>query len=153
MADLFSASEKLILSNNFNDIHDTFSRPIYIYRRANEVLISENPENNFIWDNAPNNSQAEIAIVSGMFNARIKYGTEQKRENFSSETRNNAEEQNVSTLEMGMVRIKLDPSGAAFIGDAERVKFDDEVFEITTSKRPHGLFTPQFYTYFLKKLN
>lgn len=153
MADLFSSSEKIELSNPFNDIHDTFSRPIYIYKVADQVVIYNNPNHNFIWDAAPENSETQTTVVSGQFDARIKYGTEQKKDNFSSETRNNAEEQNTSELELGMVRIKLDPSGAEFLIGAKRIKFDDEIFEIKTSKRPHGLFTTQFYTFFLKKIN
>lgn len=151
--DLFSASEKLSLSNTFNDLHDTFSRPIFMYKKANEVVIYNNPEHNFLWNDAPSNSTTETTVESGSFPARILYGRDQKRENFGANTNNNAEGQNQSTLEMGMVRIKLDPTGAAFLGDAERVKFDNEIFEVITSARPHGLFTTQFYTYYLKKLN
>jgi hypothetical protein len=153
MSSLFTDSEKYNLSSIFNDIHDTFSRPIYIYKKAKQVVISNEPTHNFLWDSAPSNSTTSVELVSGVFNARILYGKEQKMDQFDSATNNNAVAQNTSSLEMGMVRIKLDPTGSAFIGDAQRVMFDNEIFEVTSSVRPHGLFTPQFYTYFLKKLN
>jgi hypothetical protein len=52
-----------------------------------------------------------------------------------------------------MVRLKLDVSGSAYLADAKNVVFDGTMFEKATSKRPHGLFTGQYYTYFLKKVN
>jgi hypothetical protein len=55
--------------------------------------------------------------------------------------------------EEGQVRIKLDPTGASYLFDAKRVTFDGEVFTIGTSKRPHGLFTPHFYDFWLQKEN
>jgi hypothetical protein len=153
MPSLFSQTEKDSLSSVFSTLHDTFSRPIYIFKQRDETIITENPNHNFLWESAPSNTETQSVIVSGVFNARILYGKEQKQQNFVSPKIGGAEDQNSSRLEMGEVRIKLDATGAAFLGGAQRVKFDDEVFQITSSKRPHGLFEPKWYTFFLKKLN
>jgi hypothetical protein len=55
--------------------------------------------------------------------------------------------------EEGLVRIKVDATGAAFLFGTTRVEMDDDIFDMRTSKRPHGLFKPDFYTFFLKKVN
>jgi hypothetical protein len=78
---------------------------------------------------------------------------EQKEQSFVSAKVGGGEDQIPARLELGMVRIKLDPAGASFISDAKRVQFDNDTFQIMTSKRPHGLFDPKWYTFFLKKLN
>ena len=124
-----------------------------MYKRADQVVISNEPTHNFLWDQAPSNSTTEATLVSGVFQARILYGSDQKRDQFDSATNNNSVAQNTANVEMGTVRLKLDPTGSAFIQGAERITFDGDIFEVTSSKRPHGLFTPQYFTYFLKKLN
>ena len=141
------------MANVFGTLHDTFARPIYIFKQRDETIITENPNHNFIWEQAPSNTETKSVIVSGMFTARILYGKEQKEQNFISPKVGGAEDQIAARLDMGEVRIKLDATGAAFLGSATRVKFDDEVFQILTSKRPHGLFDPKWYTFFLKKIN
>ena len=148
-----SQIEQDVLAANFYDLHETFGRPIYIFRQRDEVVISENPDHNFIWSEAPSNTETSYTVVSGLFKARILYGKEQKEQNFASPKAGNTDDQNSSRLEMGEVRIKLDPTGAEFLTNAQRVSFDGEIFQIYTSERPHGLFAPKFYTFFLKKLN
>ena len=153
MSDLFTPSEKLELGNNFNDIHDTWGRPITMFRQNEQIVIAESLDNNYIWDTAPNNTTTQTVILSGVFNARVLYGKDQKLEPFKSISLNRSEDQILTSVEAGDVRLKLDPTGAAFINSAKRATLDGFIFEITTSPRPHGLFTPQFFTYYLKKIN
>ena len=153
MSDLLSSSDKLELGNVFNDLHDTFARPITIFRQNEQIVIANSLDNNYIWDQAPNNTTTQTVIVSGVFNARILYADDQKLDQFKSISRNGSEDQILSSLEAGDVRIKLDPTGHAFISNAKRAVFDGFTFDIKTSPRPHGLFTPQFFTYILKKVN
>jgi hypothetical protein len=132
-----------------NDLHATFARPISIFRQAQKIIISTTPNHNFIWDSSPTNDIVSNVAVSGVFQARIAYNKLQNRNQFGADK---GDQVNFKIFE-GDVRIKLDPTGAAFLDGATRAEFDGGIFEITTSVRPHGLFVPNFYTYFLKKLN
>lgn len=152
MSSYIPDSDKILLAQPFYNIHDTFSRPIAMYKNSEEVVINTNPNNNIFFPDAPFNDQIQNIIVSGMFNARIKYMTREDL-NFFANSRGDADDQITIKIEMGMVRIKLDATGAAYLFDAKRVKFDNDIFEPVTSKRPHGLFISDFYTFFLKKIN
>lgn len=153
--DLLTTAQKVYLGDQLNAIHDTFARPLVIIRQAQQISVSENPTHNFIFDSGPdntNNTTTTNTPVTGVFNGRILYDKKQVL-NFFGSARGNKEDAVVVKLTDGEVRIKLDPTGQAFIAGATRVSFDGTVFEIDTSPRPHGLFITQFYTYRLKRLN
>ena len=98
----------------------------------------------------------ENVAVSGTFNARILYSKKEDYAMFEPfGIRKLGGDQVPIQREAGDVRIKLDPTGASYLFDAKRVTFDNEVFTIRTSKRPHGLFAnpPRFYDFYLQKEN
>lgn len=147
-------AQKNSLSNHFYDLHATFARPITIFKTAQETVAVSNPDNNYLFANAPFNSTVATVIQSGVFPARIQYGKKEQLNQFNA----GPNMQNQIWLQEGEVRIKLDPTGAAFFAGCERVTFDGTVFKMSTSDRPHGLFIPsgsppKFYTYYLTKLN
>lgn len=156
MSSLISSGAKVLYESQFNLVHDTFSRPISIYRQSEKIIISTNAGNNSFFSNAPFNDQVQNVAVSGVFNARILYS---KMENLGMfepfGIRKLGGDQVNLRKEEGMVRIKLDPTGASYLFDAQRVTFDGTVFSIRTSQRPHGLFAnpPKFYDFYLQKEN
>lgn len=154
MSSLIPSGVKAIYENKFNLIHDTFSRPISIYRQAQTIVITSNPANNALFQNAPFNDQVQNVAVSGVFNARILYSKKEDLQMFTPfGIRKLGGDQVNLQNEQGQVRIKLDPTGASYLFDAKRVEFDGDIFTIRTSKRPHGLFTPYFYDFILQKEN
>lgn len=140
--------------DQFNNLHATYARPITIYRTAVETVVLTNPANNYLYQQAPDNSVVNRVIQSGVVDARILYGKKQSLEQFSSAARNNSAEQNQIRLEDGEVRLKLDPTGAALLMGCERIQFDGTTFDDISSKRPHAVFgEPNFFDFYLKKLN
>jgi len=153
MSSYISAADKLALAQPFYNIHDTFKVPIVMYKDAQQVVISTNPQHNAMFPGAPFNDTLQNVTQSGVFNARIKYMAKEDLDFFNTTTRGKGEDQNTLKIEMGMVRLKLDVTGSAYLSDATRVVFDGDVFEPMTSKRPHGLFVRDFDTWYLKKIN
>lgn len=146
-------SQSLSLSNEFFRLHATFARPIVIFQTATHTVISTNPSNNFLFDNAPFNSPTTNVINSGIFQARILYGKKETLNPFGTVQRNNASDQNGIRLEDGEVRIRLDATGAAFLSSCERVTFDNTIFDVETTQRPHSLVgPPNFFDFYLKKI-
>ncbi len=148
MPSFIPASEKTGYSQPFFDLHDTFSRPITMYKSSEQIVTIINNDNNVFFPDAPFNDVTQTVIQSGVFSARIKYITKEDLKFFST-----AQDQITIKLEEGMVRLKLDVSGSSYLTDAKRVIFDETIFEPVTSKRPHGMFVPDFYTFYLKKIN
>lgn len=154
MSSILSNAVKNLYQTQFNLIHDTFARPILIFRQGQNVVISSNPGNNQFFSNAPFNDTVQTVAVSGSFNARILYSKREDLEMFEPfGIRKLGGDQVNIQKEAGAVRIKLDPTGASYLFDAKRCTFDGDVFTIRTSKRPHGLFTPNFYDFYLQKEN
>lgn len=144
-------AQKEPLNNEFNNLHATFARPIVIFKTAQETVVYTNPENNYLFQQAPFNSETTTIIQSGIINARILYAKKENLALFSVDS-TRSDTQNNLFLSEGDVRLKLDPTGAAFLAGCERVTFDGTIFNVVTDKRPHGLFTPNFETFFLKKI-
>jgi hypothetical protein len=154
MSDFFTSAEKLEFSNLFNDLHDTFAYPIYIFKQRDELVITDNPNHSYVWDNAPTNTQTTSTLVSGTFNARILYGKTQEKNFVSTRQSDRGEDQIGAETFGGDVRLKLDPTGAAFIADAQMVRFNNDLFTVSTETRHHGLFGPnKWQTFYLKKAN
>lgn len=137
------------LNNEFNNLHATFGRPIAIFKTAKETVVSTTNTHNFLFQGSPNNDVVQETVVSGIFLARVLYGKKQVRPNFGGV----ATQQPIIELEDGEVRLKLDPTGAAFLAGAERVTVDGNILKVITSPRPHGLFEPNFFTFYFKKLD
>lgn len=145
---LLSTTLKNTLNNVFNDIHATFGRPITIYQSAQEVVLVSNPDNNFLYQQAPMNSLTSTVVQSGVYLARILYGKRQPTNQFSSP----GNMQNQIELSEGQVRIKMDPTGSAFLTKAGRIQFDGVTYKLDSDPRYHGLFDPNFQTTYLKKV-
>jgi len=144
-------AQKEPLNNIFNNLHATFMRPITVYKTAQETVVVSNSENNWLFQQAPFNSVMDTVQQSGVFGARILYAKKENLVPFSVDS-TRSDTQNMIRLSEGDVRLKLDPTGAAFLAGCERVTFDGTIFNVITDKRPHGLFTPNFETFFLKKI-
>jgi hypothetical protein len=146
-------AQKTTLNDEFNNLHATFARPITIWKTAEQVIISTDSSNNYMFAGAPGNSETLVIQQSGVFPARILYGKKQTLEMFNSAQWRNSADQNNIWMQEGEARIRLDPTGAAFLAGAKSVTMDGDIFKIVTSKRPHGLFTPNFFDFFVKKEN
>lgn len=148
-----SDAQKTVLNDEFNNLHATFARPITIWKTAEQVIISTSADTNYMFAGAPGNSETLIIQQSGVFQARILYGKKQTMDMFNSTQWRNSADQNNLWMQEGEARIRLDPTGATFLVGSKNVTMDGTIFEIVTSKRPHGLFNPNFFDFFIKKVN
>jgi hypothetical protein len=141
MASLVSDSEKLLLSSEFNDLHDTFSRLVTVYKTPERVVISTDSNYNFLY-----NDQEAIEVayvpVSGQFDCRIEWQDPSKLMGWPEireEIRGN------------LCRVKAKREFVDFISDAEKIEIDGRPVQSMGVSRPHGLFNVDFYTLFFKE--
>ena len=147
MASLLTTAQNAALQSAFNDLHDTFAREIYIYKEAKRVVLATTPTFNPIYQqNLTQQEVVERQIQSGMFSARISYDTDRAE---SYVTSPEIDSQLKLRMPDGYVRIKLEKTGYEYIKEAKRVEFDGRKFSIQSDVRPHGLFQPTHYTFFL----
>ena len=141
MASLVSDSEKLLLSSEFNDLHDTFSRLVTVYKTPERVVISTDSNYNFLY-----NDQEAIEVayvpVSGQFDCRIEWQDPSKMMGWPEireEIRGN------------LCRVKAKIEFVDFISDAEKIEIDGRPVQSMGVSSPHGLFNIDFYTLFFKE--
>ncbi len=131
-------------------IHDTFARDIKFIKDAKRVILSTDPNYNYLYKSVRGSvSTIKREITEKVFKARILYVGRQEEGLFDSEA--NAQikvEKNV-----GSVRLKVDAVGYSYLKETKRVELDGRLFTISSDERPHGLFSPQYYTFYLKPIN
>ena len=78
--------------------------------------------------------------------ARISYMDKQTEINLDAEV----DSQIKVSQAIGEVRIKLDKEGHDYFKDAKRVEIDGRLFFSVTDVKKHGLFSPNYFTYYLR---
>lgn len=148
MGSLINSTQKNYLQSVFEYVHDTFSRPIYYYKEAKTLVLNTNPDFNPIYqqNGAPSSTTIKKVVQSGSFNARIQYDTDKSESYVSS---HEIDSQLKLRLPDGYVRLKVDKNGLTQLRKTKRLEFDGRRFSVESDVRPHGLFEPSYYTFFL----
>jgi len=149
MADLFSASQKVALSTYLDHIHDTFARNIIVYKEAQKVVISTDPNYNHLYGNSGPTTSVSNVPVKKVFKARRRYGGGRALEDYG-ETDSQLKVSRVDAS--SQVRIKLKKADFEYIQSSKRIELDGRMFRTDSDPRAHGLFDVQFYTLFLRPI-
>jgi hypothetical protein len=141
MPSFVSDAEKLAWGNEFNNLHDTFARPVVAWKTPERIVVSTNPNYNFLY-NDQDSIEVKYIPISGTFDCRIQWQDPSKTDGWSEireEVRGN------------ICRIKAKQNFVDFIGEAERIEIDGRPVQQMGTSRPHGLFNIDFYTIFFKE--
>jgi hypothetical protein len=150
MPSLVSESEDNTFRSAMTDLHDTFAKDIVIYSTRSRVVISTNPNHNFLYNTGPNQSQTVDEVVKTTGKARIHYKRELKLVDLKGIT--NQDQINTSQKEWD-VKLIVTEDLKTLIEKCERVEFNGEIFKVHTDGRPHGVVSYQFYNFYLKALD
>ena len=139
---LIPDSDQLKYDDVFNDIHDTFSRKIIVYKTPERVIISTNSNYNFIYTDAQEGLEVKYVPVSGVIDARIKWldpSDLKGQKDIKEEVHGN------------IVRLKIRKEDIGWFDDWKRVEVDGRPVQFFGTAQPHGLFDPNFYTVYLEE--
>jgi hypothetical protein len=142
--DLLTQDEKNAYSQVFINIHETFSRPIFVWKLPDRTIISTTQDYNFLYLEQPDIEQS-FTPISGIFNARIKW---------NDPTISHDQKDIRETIRGNTCRIKVQADALAYISGAERVEIDGRPCNLINSSKVsqvHGLFTGDFYTLYLEE--
>ena len=152
---MLSDSDKSDMVAGFQNVVDTFVRPLYVYQEATQVVVITDPNYNPIDGYNQNNQNvtnlANFTIISG----RVLYDKQQEWAFVRPYVGRGPNEGQLKIKDQTTrsVRIKVDPTGYALLNTAKKVQVDGNLFDIESIARPHGLFAPNFYTfYFVRSL-
>jgi len=148
MADLFTSSEKSDLESVFDDLHDTFGRSLIAFKDSTKTIISTNADFNYLYNNVKGDATKTIKNVTQYksIKARILYEDKQRETLYDAE----ANAQIKVDRPVGTVRLKVDKDGYDYLKDSKRIELDGKVFVFDSDVRPFGLFSPKYYTFYLR---
>jgi len=146
MPSFLSAAQKASYEAVMQDMHDTFARTIYAYKESQKVIVSTDPNFNYLYNNVKGVSKIVRKSQFKAISARVQYMDKQSEVMFDSEVDSQIKVQH----DIGEVRIKLNAEGYAYFKDAKRVEVDGKLFFKVTDVKKHGLFKPKFFTYYLR---
>ena len=141
MPSFVSNEEKLSWANEFNNLHDTFARNVTAWKTPKRVVVSSDPNYNFLYSDQESIEVSYIPI-SGTFDCRIQWQDPSKMMGWAEireEVRGNT------------CRIKAKKDFVDFISDAEKIEIDGRPVQAVGTSRPHGLFNIDFYTLYFKE--
>lgn len=146
MSSFLSSSQKQQYEAVMQQMHETFSRTIFAYKDSKKIIVSMDPNFNFLYNNSKGVKTSIQRTQFKTLNARVLYMDKQNEVSFDSEVNSQVKLHH----DIGEVRIKLDAEGNEYFKDAKRVEIDGRImFKVTDVKR-HGLFRPKFFTYYLR---
>lgn len=147
---LLSTNLKSIASGAINNLFDSFSRNITIYKTPQRVIISEGSGYNFAFGNTDSNVEIENVILSGVFPAKIKYDPEQER--IFGNIRQQDEVQSLREMLLkGRVKVTVRPDAHEFLKDCEQVQIDGKTVRVRSDYRPHFPFGAiELYNYYFE---
>ena len=150
MGSLIDNTAKAAMEAALDDIHDTFARDLVCIKEATKVILSTDPNYNYLYKNV----QGSVTSVKNVINkkiikARILYVGRQQEDLFDAQASAQLKVEKVA----GEVRIEVKEDDYLYLKGTKRTEFDGRVFTMTSDERPHGLFSPKYYTFYLKPID
>lgn len=142
MASFVSDEEKLVLGNVFNNIHDTFSRPVVVWKTPERIVVSSDVNYNFLYHEQDQSLEVNYVPISGIFDCRIQWQDPSKMlgwPEIKEEVRGN------------ICRIKAKKEMVDFMSNHEKIEIDGRPVQSLGTNKPHGLFKNDFYTMFFRE--
>ena len=146
MPSYLNSNQKKEYESVMQDMHDTFARSIFVYKESLKVIISSDPNFNYLYNNVKGVKQTIRKSQFKQIKARISYMDKQTEINLDAEV----DSQIKVSQSIGEVRIKIDKEGHDYFKDAKRVEIDGRLFFTVTDVKKHGLFGTNFFTYYLR---
>lgn len=148
MASLVSQNEIDVFTGDFQNLFDTFKRPITVFKRPKKVVSASNVNDQNIYfgydsQNVKPNVVESYEPVSGVFDVMISYKDNQQSDELND----------LNTFSYnGDVRIKVQEDCRAFIknGKTENIQFDDKVFNVVGDEAVKYFFGYKLYVFHLK---
>lgn len=144
MASLLSSTEVSAATGVMQDLFDTFSRPILIYKEPKKII------NQLSTNSLPGYGEAAIKTnisyipVSGIFEAKVKYNPKQELE-LLPELK--------SRVSKGVVKIKVEREARDFImqnGRTEKIVIDSKPYNVITDDTMKRFLTSEYFVFFLE---
>lgn len=145
MSSYLDSSEKEAMEQVMQNMHETFARSIFAYKDSTKVIVSLDPNFNYLYNNVKGVKQTVNQTQFKSIKARVLYMDKQREQNLDAQVSSQVK----VAQDIGEVRIKVDAEGYEYLSDAKRIEIDGRLMFKVTDVKKHGLFRPKFFTYYL----
>lgn len=129
------------------NVHETFSREIIIFKRKTESFVSTNNSTYNALYSRLKNQQGGLSKVSQItVKARIDYIDRQERQAISG-----LNAQVNVPMPDGAVRLKIDKDGYKALKQSTSVEIDERLYELISDSAKTGPFSVQYYIMYFKR--
>ncbi len=149
MSSLFTDAEKAALQADFQSVIDTFVRPLTVYQDAAQTVVVNSADYNPYTSNNQNSTEITYTPVASTVSGRIMWDKLQELKFVRPEV---AAQIKVTDQTARAVRLKVDGSGYALLVNAKRVQIDGVLCLPDSNPRPHGLFAPDYWTFYFVRV-
>lgn len=149
MASLLTPAQKQKAESLLDAVFDTYKRDVIIYKTPLATIVYSDPSYNYSY--APEISQQDSQTYtpqSGVLSATITYI---KSEDAHKLDFLKADARFVATK--SVVKICVREDGKNLLQNTERIEFDNRNYNLLTTFRPRGLFSPNYYDFWLQAVD
>ena len=140
------------LESLLDSVFQTLKRAFTVYIKAQTAMISTSPAYTQFGQHDQNVFNPAVNPQATVLEGLIQYGTQQPWEYIAPENRTNYMQDKLRNS-MGKIRIKVDITGYQIMAQCKEMNVDGFNFKLSSTARPHGLFQPERYTFFLDSLD
>lgn len=143
-------AEKAALTTDFNAAVDSWARPLQVYQEAQQTVIVSDV--NFTPLNAYNQNSTNITNtpVVSTISGRILWDKNQEWDYVKPYPGRGNDEAQIKVKDQvtRACRLKVDASGYALLVNEKLVTIDGFQMVPQSQPRPHGLFSPNYWTFY-----
>lgn len=129
------------------DVHETFSREIVIFKRQTETFVSSSSSTyNALYARLKNEQKTLGKVTQTKVKARIDYVDKQEKSSMSG-----VNAQVNLPLPDGSVRLKIEEDGYLLLKKSTRVEIDNQLYELMSDSSKTGPFSVHYYIMYFKR--
>lgn len=149
MASLLTSTQKASIQAALADVHDTFSRDIYVYVETKIASKPSNSNYNPLYGKTKDVQRvaAQTVLTKHTFKARVYFENNQEENVVDGDA-----QLNLKSSE-GKVRIKVAQDAYEKIKICSRIEIDDVLYIVDSDAKNIGPFSTQYYMIYLKREN
>ena len=147
---LLTDAEKAALTADFNSAITTWDRTLVVYQEAQKTVIISDANFNPLEQWNQNNTNITNTPVYSTISGRILWDKSQEWKYLTPYRGQGSQEAQIKAKDQTSraCRIKVDLSGYNLLVSAKKVEVDGVLLDPESQPRPHGLFSPDHWTFY-----
>ena len=146
MADLLSSTEKAAISAGFDDLHDTFKRPVKVFSKVVTTFNNTSSNHNGLFGQNKISNPQEQSVTSSTIYARVKFMDKSEIGKISGINTGT----NISLPE-GTIRLKISDADYPLVKKSVKIEYGGLPYVLHSDAGKIGPFDINYYTLYFSR--